>query len=71
MSEEAQKIRYQDFHRFKEKHICKITKLNTNFDLSIMLLIKSNNKQFLTKNIEKKLSSSNREIKYLLEKNID
>ena len=68
MSEEAQKIRYQDFHRFKEKHICKITKLNTNFDLSIM---KSNNKQFLTKNIEKKLSSSNREIKYLLEKNID
>lgn len=49
ISEEAQKTRHKDFHRFKEKHIRKITKLNTNFDLLITLLIKSNNK-FLTYN---------------------
>lgn len=42
MSEKVQKTKHKDFHKFKEKHICKITRLNTNFNLLIILLVKSN-----------------------------
>lgn len=42
LSNVKENAKHKDFHKFKEKHIRKITRLNTNFNLLIILLVKSN-----------------------------